>query len=90
MLEKVKQAMRVKSIELDDEIADLISAAKADLSLSGVKKIADNDALIIRAVILYCKSHFGLNNPDSDKYQRAYDSLKSHLCLSADYTEVVV
>ena len=46
------------------------------------------DSLILRAITLYIKSHFGLFNEDSEKYQKAYDSLKNHLCLSAEYTEV--
>lgn len=88
MLEKIRLALRIKNESFNSEIAGLIEAAKADLKLSGVNKISDTDALIIRAVTLYCKAHFGLNNGDSEKYQKAYDSLKNHLCLSTEYTEV--
>lgn len=91
MLEKVKLALRIKADAYDSELADLIAAAKADLALSGIlqAKIDEEiDSLILRAVTLYAKSHFGLFNADSEKYQRAYDSLKTHLCLSSEYTEV--
>ena len=93
MLEKIKLALRIKTTAFDIELGDLIAAAKADLILSGVltAKVTDADVLIIRAVILYVKSHFGLDNADSEKYQLAYDSLKNHLCLSTEYTvEAVV
>lgn len=85
MLEKIKLALRIRSSALDDEINDLINACKVDLGISGVKKISDDDALIIQAVKLYCKANFGLENKDSDKYQKAYDMLKTSLALCGDY-----
>jgi len=88
MLNSVKMALRISHDELNDEIVDLIEAARADLALSGVladKTKDDNDPLIKRAVITYCKAHFGLENEDSEKYQRSYDMIKKHLSLSGDY-----
>lgn len=85
MLEKVKLALRIKSNKLDEEIADLIEACKIDLSLSGVRKIEDTDPLIQQAVKLYCKANFGLENKDSEKYQKSYDMLKISLSLCGDY-----
>lgn len=69
MLDKVKKVLRIKSDKLDDEILDLIEACKIDLSISGVKKIDETDALVIQAIKLYCKANFGLDNNDSEKYQ---------------------
>lgn len=85
MLQKVKDALRVSSAELYEEILDLIDAAKADLALSGVKKINEEDALIIRAIILYCKAHFGYDDM-SERFMQAYEALKIHLALSTEYT----
>lgn len=85
MLEKVKLALRIKNNKLDDDITDLIDACKIDLSISGVKKIDETDALVIQAVKLYCKANFGLNNKDSEKYQKSYDMLKSSMALCGDY-----
>lgn len=89
MLESVKIALRISAstTAYDSELASLIDAAKADLNLSGVhvSRIADTDALIKRAIIVYCKAAFGLANPDSEKYQKSYDTLKTHLTLSLDY-----
>jgi hypothetical protein len=92
VLEKIKIALRIKNTAFDTEIADLIASAKSDLILSGVleDKVTDTDSLIIQAVKLYAKAHFGIDNTDSEKYQSRYDSLKAHLCLSAKYTEAVV
>lgn len=91
MLEDVKDALRISSNDLDIEITDLIDAAKADLQLSGVRstKIVDTDPLIKRAIIVYAKANFGWDNPEADRFQRSYDMLKTHLTLSAEYTEAV-
>ena len=92
MLNDVRDALRISGSDLDIEIQDLIDAAKADLQLSGVAaaKIVDTDPLIKRAVVVYCKAHFGWDNPEADRFARSYDMLKTHLTLSAEYTEVVV
>ena len=85
MLEKVKLALRIKSNKTDGDILDLIEACKLDLTTAGVKKINENDALIIQAVKLYCKANYGLDNKDSEKYLKAYQSLKDSLALCGDY-----
>lgn len=85
MLEKVKLALRIKSNILNLEIEDLIEACKIDLSISGVKKIEESDPIIARAIILYCKANFGLDNKESEKYQNSYNLLKESLSLCGDY-----
>jgi uncharacterized phage protein (predicted DNA packaging) len=85
MLEKVKQILRIKTSSLDDEIIGLIEACKIDLKISGIKKISENDPLIQQAIKIYCKANFGLDNKDSEKYQKSYDSLKVSLALCGDY-----
>ena len=92
MLNDVKSALRVDGDDLDVEIQDLIDAAKADLQLSGVHKdkLVDTDPLIKRAVIVYCKANFGYEDPKlTERFQQSYISLKHHLTLSAEYTEVI-
>ncbi len=88
-LNDVKDALRVNGNTLDTEIQDLIDAAKADLRLSGVHpdKIKDTDPLIKRAIIVYCKAHFGYDDPKvAERFEQAYLSLKQHLTLSNEYT----
>lgn len=88
MLEEIKKYLRISNTAYDAEITDLIDAAKADLRLSGVINIDETDTLIKRAVSTYVKANFGWNNPDADKLTNSYNSLKSHLSLSVEYTEV--
>ena len=89
MLQDIKDALRVSGDDLDTEILDLIESAKADLILSGVHKdkVKEDDPLIKRAITVYCKAHFGYEDPKlSERFQESYISLKHHLTLSSEYT----
>jgi hypothetical protein len=86
---EVKVALRVSNTAFDGEITDLIAAARQDLILSGVlsaKANSTTDSLIKRAIICYCKAHFGWDNPDHERLLSAYHQLKMHLTLAGDYT----
>lgn len=97
LIDDIKQTLRIKTTALNIEVDDIIESAKADLILSGIlasktEPSAEDvyDPLIKRAIILYAKANFGLDNTDSTKYEMAYESLKIHLCLSQEYTVEVV
>jgi hypothetical protein len=85
MLETVKTALRVKGGALDVEITGLIAACKKDLAVSGIVKTNETDALISRAIVLYCKAHFGYDNPDAERFLKSYDLLKCSLVFSGEY-----
>lgn len=91
ILDDAKVALRIAATNtsFDGEVTDLIAAAKADLALSGIvaAKVSDTDTLIKRAIITYCKAYFGYDNPDADRFIKAYDMLKTHLTLAKDYSE---
>lgn len=89
MLESVKKALRISGTIFDTEIQELIDAAMSDLKLSGISCQNVRDPLIRRAVTIYCKANFGLDNEDSEKYQKSYDMLKNHLSLAGDYNGVI-
>jgi len=88
ILDDVKVALRIAAAttEFDGEIQDLINAAEDDLELAGIISADVTDSLIKRAVITYVKANFGYDNPDADRLQKAYDMLKMHLTLSAEYS----
>ena len=90
LLNKVRYALRVDGTDLDEDINDNIDACKADLKLSGVVKIKDDDPLIIQAIKTYARAYFDVDNPDHDKYVASYESLKMHLALAEEYTVEVV
>ncbi len=84
----VRQYLRVSHEYFDGEISDLIGAARADLIMGGIspEKVNDeSDPLIKRAVVVYVKAEFGLDNADAEKYKESYNMLKRHLMLSNEY-----
>lgn len=85
MLAKVKLALRITTSAFDDELNDLIDAAEADLGLAGVSTVTETDALIIRAVITFCKMNFG-EPADYDRLKKAYDEQKAQLGMATGYT----
>lgn len=85
LIDDIKKALRITAAAFDTEISDLIEAGKLDLKISGVDTRTETDPLIKRALTLYCKIHFGYDNPDVDRLTTAYELLKSHLAVSADY-----
>lgn len=85
LIDDVKTALRVTTADFDSEITDLINAAKADLHQAGLYVVEETDALIKRAIILYCKANFGYDNPEADRFKESYEMLKNHLSLSSDY-----
>lgn len=88
MLTDVKLSLRISNTAFDNEIIDLIDAAKLDLGISGVENIDITDPLIKRAVTIYVKANFGWDNPDAERLQELYILLKQHLSLSGDYNVV--
>lgn len=87
MLSKVKLALRITTEAFDSELTDLINAALLDLGIAGVNEFeaTTTDALIIRAVITYCKLHFG--EPDEfDRLKASYDEQKAQLGMATGYT----
>ena len=85
LIDDIKKVLRVTTTSFDTEITDLINAAKLDLDITGVDTIVETDALVKRAITLYCKANFGYDNIDADRLAQSYLSLKQHLSVSADY-----
>lgn len=86
MLEKVKLALRITTDAFNSELNDLISAARLDLGVAGVIVPNELDALVERAIITYCKVHFG--EPDEyDRLKAAYDEQKAQLSTCTGYTK---
>lgn len=88
ILQKVRLALRITTTSFDDEITDLINAALLDLGLAGVIEDDTDNALIIRAVITYCKLHFGdIDTAEYDRLKLAYDEQKAQMSMATGYTD---
>lgn len=85
MLTATKLALRITTNAFDAELNDLINAGLMDLGLAGVTEDDTDDELVRRAVITYCKLHFG--EPDQyDKLKSSYDEQKAQLSMATGYT----
>lgn len=87
LLDRVRLALRITTNAYDCELDDLIQAAIADLRIAGIVVSApQEDPLIIRAIVTYCRYHFG--SPEQpDRLKRAYDEQKAQLQVSTGYTD---
>lgn len=90
LIDDIKATLRISNTAYNTEITDLIAAAKAELGICGLLTITETDPLIKRAIILYCKSNFGYDNPDTEKLQQSYEMLRNHLSSSAEYAYFAV
>lgn len=73
-VELVKTALRIKTDAFDDEIKGLIDAAVCDITRVGVDPDMSN-ALVMRAITVYCKAHFGYDNPEAGRFEEAYNRI---------------
>lgn len=88
LLEKVRPALRLTVKAYDEELLDLIRAAVIDLGIAGVVVPAEQDAIITRAVITYCKTmFFSLPDGEYDRLKASYDEQKAQLATSTGYTD---
>lgn len=93
VLSQVKLALRETSNDFDDDIKADIESCALDLENSGIlfyffdasREDYTVDPLILRAVKWYCLSVYGIANPDMEKYDQAYRSLKATLATQKRY-----
>lgn len=85
-IDNVKVALRITTTAYDSELTYLIAAAELDLGVAGVVVPDPLDALVERAVITYCKLHFGIPE-DADRLKRSYDEQKAQLVTATGYTD---
>lgn len=85
-LESVKLALRISTAAFDSELNTLIQAALMDMGVAGVTESDETNALILRAVITYCKMNFG-EPDDYDRLKRSYDEQKAQLVTATGYTD---
>ena len=80
MLDACRDALRIPAdvTDYDDEIADLIDAARAAMGGGGVsvdKSQDDSDGTVRLAIKVFCKANFGMDNPDADRYMHTFEEL---------------
>lgn len=87
-IDKVRNALRVSTSDnaaINEELTDLIEAAKLDLGIAGVVVPETLDAIVTSAIITFCKMRFGLPQ-DYEQLKRSYDEQKAQLSNATNYT----
>ena len=86
LTETIRAALRIssKAEPITAEINDCIEACKRDLQQVGVNNLDESDALIKRAITIYCKAEFGFSDK-AQQFRQSYDSLKIALSLMEEY-----
>lgn len=80
LLDACRAALRIPAFcnDFDEEIADMIDAARAELVAGGVlpaKAADDDDGRIRLAIKVYVKANFGMDNPDADRFMKSFDCM---------------
>lgn len=88
LIDDIHVNLRLSTGDFDAaELEPLMAACRRDLELAGVAPAVandDSDPLIARAIVLYCKAHFGYGT-DGERYKEAYDSIRRTLAHSQAY-----
>lgn len=84
MVEKIRKSLRITHGNFDLEIQSDIDACFLDLKRAGIPNPNQEDALIYKAVEMYCKWQYDFGGK-GDRYEQSYKSLRVGLALSGDY-----
>ena len=86
LLEDAKRVLRITGFNFDEEIEDIISAGAHDLRIAGIINIDPEEPLIKRAILTYCRLHFG-EPVDPVRLKASYDEQKAQLKTASGFTD---
>lgn len=83
-LDKLRFAVRraAGNPQVDDELADLAEAARADMIGKGVPldaAVDESDPQVLAAIRCFVRWHFGIGGDDADRNRDSYDQLTEQL-----------
>lgn len=90
ILAACRAALRIPEFcyDFDEEIADEIEAARAEMVAGGVhpdKAADDSDGRIRLAIKVYVKANFGMDNPDADRLAKSFDCMLTSMSGDSAY-----
>ncbi|WP_251205367.1 hypothetical protein [Acetatifactor aquisgranensis] len=81
--EQVRKKMRISHSRTDDDISGNIEAARLDMARVGIDPGAD-DALVDKAVELYCKGQFDYLGK-GEQFMQNYERLRDAMSMAEGY-----
>lgn len=90
ILDACRATLRIPAFcnDYDDEIADAIEAARAELVAGGVadaKANDDSDGRVRLAIKVYVKANFGMDNPDAERFMKSFDVMLTSMSGDSAY-----
>lgn len=91
LLDACRAALRIPAFvnDYDEEISDVIEAARAELVAGGVadaKAHDDSDGRVRLAIKVYVKANFGMDNPDSERFMKSFDAMLTSMSGDSAYS----
>ena len=91
LLDACRVALRIPAFvtDYDEEISDVIEAARAELVAGGVayaKAHDDSDGRVRLAIKVYVKANFGMDNPDSERFMKSFDAMLTSMSGDSAYS----
>ena len=90
LLDACRAALRIPAFcnDFDEEIADVIEAARAELVAGGVSEAKandDSDGRVRLAIKVYVKANFGMDNPDAERFMKSFDAMLTSMSGDSAY-----
>ena len=90
LLDACRAALRIPNFcnDYDEEISDVIEAARAELGAGGVsesKAHDDSDGRVRLAIKVYVKANFGMDNPDAERFTKSFDAMLTSMSGDSSY-----
>lgn len=90
LLDACRAALRIPAFvnDYDEEISDVIEAARAELVAGGVSDVKahdDGDGRVRLAIKVYVKANFGMDNPDAERFMKSFDAMLTSMSGDSAY-----
>lgn len=90
ILDACRAALRIPAFvnDYDEEISDVIEAARAELVAGGVSDVKahdDEDGRVRLAIKVYVKANFGMDNPDAERFMKSFDAMLTSMSGDSAY-----
>lgn len=90
ILDACRAALRIPAFcnDFDEEIADVIDAARAELVAGGVSEAKandDSDGRVRLAIKVYVKANFGMDNPDAERFMKSFETMLTSMSGDSAY-----
>lgn len=90
LLDACRAALRIPAFvnDYDEEITDVIEAARSEMVAGGVSEAKahdDSDGRVRLAIKVYVKANFGMDNPDAERFMKSFETMLTSMSGDSAY-----